>query len=765
MNLLEITGVDIANLNDTDLRSLVGRLCEADYLLADLSSGAIRYSGHQDAKDGGIDVNINHDHDPPSRSYILRKKCGFQVKKPAMTPSDIKNEMAPNGVLRPVIRELINNKGAYIIVSSGSSVAETAYSNRIKAMKEVVASEPNHDDLQVDFYDCNRIANWVRSHPSLILWIRSKIGRPIQGWQSYGNWANPTGGINDEYVLDEKLRLFDGESNSDAGLSVADGISLLREKLNVPGTCIRLAGLSGVGKTRLVQSLFDERIGENALNPLIVFYTDISDSPSPDPRNFAENLAQLPERAILIVDNCTPELHRNLTRICGNSANGLSLLTVEYDVREDIPEETNVFRLQTASFDVIEKIIAKRFSYIGQVDARRIAEFSDGNARVAIALAATFKKGETLSGFKDDQLFVRLFWQRNSQNDELLRSAEVCSLLYSFEGTKVDKGSELHILGTLISKSGSDIFRDVKLLGDRELVQSRGVWRAVLPHAIANRLAKRALLSIPVDKIVDTIIREGQERIIISFSRRLGYLHDCKEAVQIVASWLAPDGWIGKSSVELNTFGINVLQNVAPVCPDDTLKLIERAAQNPEKGEWYASRSNQDFLYIVRLLRLLAYEPRLFHRCIRLLAKFAVTENEEENQNSIRDLFKSLFHVYLSGTHATLEDRASAIQELLNSDDQNLQRLGLLALEAALETWHFMSHYDLNFGARSRDYGLHPRGAELDEWFARFIKIATDHALGEKITANNAKLVLASKMRGLWVKAQAFEALEKAVYE
>jgi len=34
--LLEITGDDIALLNDTDLRSLIGLLCEADFRLAGL---------------------------------------------------------------------------------------------------------------------------------------------------------------------------------------------------------------------------------------------------------------------------------------------------------------------------------------------------------------------------------------------------------------------------------------------------------------------------------------------------------------------------------------------------------------------------------------------------------------------------------------------------------------------------------------------------------------------------------------------------------
>ena len=254
------------------------------------------------------------------------------------------------------------------------------------------------------------------------------------------------------------------ESNPrDKGMSAEDGLQKLRSALSTPGTSVRLAGLSGVGKTRLVQAIFDERVGEQALNRSQAFYTDMSDSPDPDPRTFAEQLIADKTRAILIVDNCPPDLHRRLTQTCSGSHSTVSLLTVEYDVRDDLPEETSVFRLEPASEEIIEKLIKKRFSHISQVDARTIANFSGGNARVAIALANTVRQGETLSGFHDEELFERLFRQRHDSNENLLISAEVCSLVYSFEGTDANsEKSELKFLASLVDKSGSELYRDVR---------------------------------------------------------------------------------------------------------------------------------------------------------------------------------------------------------------------------------------------------------------------------------------------------------------
>ena len=69
----------------------------------------------------------------------------------------------------------------------------------------------------------------------------------------------------------------------------------------------------------------------------------------PDPGTLANQLIADKTRAVLIVDNCPPDLHRRLTQICSRPESTVSLLTVEYDVRDDLPEETTVFRLEPAS--------------------------------------------------------------------------------------------------------------------------------------------------------------------------------------------------------------------------------------------------------------------------------------------------------------------------------------------------------------------------------------------------------------------------------
>ena len=762
-NLLEITGDDIARLDDAELRALIGLLCEADYRLAGLPTKGITWGGHQDARDGGLDVVVRSEIPPPQNSFVPRSITGFQVKKPDMPRAEILKEMQPNGILREEIKTLIQENGAYIIVSSSGSTTDTALRNRTDAMKEAVANENNHQNLHLDFLDRGRVATWLRTHPSLILWVRNKIGRQLNGWRPYENWANAPGGIEEEYLLDDGIRLHDGTNPRDKGMSAKDGLQKLRSALSTPGTSVRLTGLSGVGKTRLVQAMFDERVGEQALNRSQAFYTDMSDSPDPDPRTFAEQLIADKTRAILIVDNCPPDLHRRLTQTCSGSHSTVSLLTVEYDVRDDLPEETSVFRLEPASEEIIEKLINKRFPHISQVDARTIAIFSGGNARVAISLANTVRQGETLSGFHDEELFERLFRQRHESNENLLISAEVCSLVYSFEGTDANsEKSELKFLASLVGKSGSELYRDVRVLKERDLIQSRDVWRAVLPHAIANRLAKRALESIPKDTLVQAFLHSGSERLIKSFTRRLNYLHDCNPAIEIVNDWLAHDGWIGKENCNFNAFGMEIFRNIAPVSPGKALEAIERAA-NGDEGSRFTSRDNTHYYEFVWLLRHLAYDPELFDRSVNLICRYALSEKPGENYNSTRDVLKSLFFIYLSGTHASVEARAKIIEELVDSEDQDKQELGLFLLDAALETWHFSSSHEFGFGARPRDFGYQPKTRkEVIHWYETFIDICTRLALSGQPIAQKARKVLSNNLRGLWTKGGMFEVLENS---
>jgi hypothetical protein len=466
--MFEITNDDIARLDDEKLRALVARLCEAELRQRGLTPSCVTSGGNQNAADGGIDVRVALPPGTAIDGFVPRPATGFQVKQKDMPRADILDEMHPDGVIRPSLESLADQSGAYIIVSSQGSTADTALTNRRDAMKEAIQGILNAEQLLLDFYDRTRIATWVRSHKTLIPWVREQVGRAISGWHSYGSWAYAPDPVTAEYLFDDKLRIHPSKRDTDTGVSALEGIRQMRAQLEEPRRVVRLIGLSGVGKTRLVQALFDNRVGVQSLNPSLAIYTNMADSADPQPIGLASNLVAAGTPAILVIDNCPPELHQRLSEVCRQESSKVSVITVEYDIREDEPEGTEVFALETSSPELIEKVLRQRFPTISQIDARTIAVFSGGNARIAIALATTIDRNGTVAGLTDDQLFQRLFVQRHAPDESLYLVAQACSLVFSFEGEDVTAGDEAELirLGTMIGKTAQDVYRHVAASND-----------------------------------------------------------------------------------------------------------------------------------------------------------------------------------------------------------------------------------------------------------------------------------------------------------
>jgi hypothetical protein len=756
--MFEIAGDDIAALNDADLRTLIGLLGEAEMRRRGLPTSAVTWGGNQTAKDGGLDVRVALPVAAPIAGFIPRPHTGFQVKKPDMPRTEILDEMKPKptGILRPALVDLANASGAYIIVSSSGSTSDSALTNRRNAMVEAIKGTAAEGKLSLDFYDRNRVATWVRDHAGLIPWVRSRIGKAVPGWQSYGSWSHAGEGDDASYLSDDQARIRMGDKDGGDGVSAIEGINRIRKALGAAGHVVRLVGLSGVGKTRLAEALFDSSLGEGALDPSLAFYTNVADEPNPPPRVLASDLNAGQTRAIVLVDNCPPELHRQLSEVARAKGSTISVITIEYDIREDQPEGTDVFVLDTSSSEVIEKLVTQRYPDLSQVDSRTIAEFSGGNPRVALALASRIEKTETVTGLSEEELFRRLFQQRHDPDPSLLSIAQACSLVYSFEGEKLDGNeAELPALGSLIGKAADEVYAGVSELRRRDLVQARAQWRAVLPHAIANRLAKMALQNIPLAKVQSLLIDNVSERLLRSLSRRLGYLDDSKEAKAIVQAWLAPDGLLGNVA-NLNDLGQAMLSNIAPVAPEVVLSALENALSGTDET------TLRSCTHFVRLLRSLAYEPSFFERVLALLVKFAALPSKDEGRSEAMGVVESLFHIMLSGTHAPIEMRVKAVEALLGSEDANMRLPGVKALEALMKTSHFSSDYKFDFGARSRDYGYHPRTSkDVQAWFDAVLKLASTFALSGRSVAGDVQKAIAHEFRGLWNNAGHAEDLDR----
>ena len=759
--MFEITSNQIGKLNDADARTLVGYLAEQEAIRHGADASSITFGGDQRAEDGGIDVRASLPDSITSEGYLPRRQTGFQVKAEKFAAADIKREMRPSDTLRSSIRDLGKVGGSYIIVSSKDNCSDTMLSSRRNAMAASISDAPEADGLHLDFYDQNRLARWVNQHPGLVPWVRERIGEPLSGWRPFDDWSSTPEEATAEYIIDDHIRLVSVLIKDTNGLDASAGIQRVRSVLKKSGGTVRLVGLSGVGKTRFAQALFDDRIGEDPLQRSKAIYTDLSESPDPTPLELLGRIIGLKQECVLIIDNCGVELHRKLAARLRQIESGVRLLTIEYDISDDEPENTDVFKLEPSSPDVLEHILERRYNQLSKPEIRTITSFSEGNARVAIALAETAKNGESLADLSDSELFKRLFVQKKDASPALLLAAKAMSLVYSFDGSTLEgDDAELPILAALAGQSAEEFYGHVSELKRRKLVQSRGKWRALLPHALAHKLAKEFLQDRPPTTIVDRLLTSAGERLLLSFSRRLGFLHESPEAREIVVGFLSSEGWLHQID-KLSPLGLTILDNIAPVTPEQVLANISETRTRISSLEVLPESTKHS---VARLLRALAYDTNTFETATLLLSEI-VSLSENKNMSTAHNDFVSLFHIYLSGTHATAKQRVGLLAKLARVGGQKAEVLVIDGLEAMLKTGHFSSSMNFEFGARKRDFGWQPStGLEVRDWYASALILLKDLLDTQLVPIERLKSIFANHFLDLARRGLADEIIPLAEY-
>lgn len=583
------------------------------------------------------------------------------------------------------------------------------------------------------------------------LWLREHAGKHYNGWSGYGKWAGPDSDAG--YIIDEKVNFSDASLNRDEKVTAERVIDSVRNRLREAGASVRLVGLSGVGKTRFAQVLFEPDTGLAPLSQESVLYTDIARKPNPAPAALLEKLLTSGVRAVLIVDNCGSDLHRTLTEQLKRETGHVSLMTIEYDIREDIPENTDVIIMDAGSDELIKELIKTNYKHIGLNSIHKIAEFSGGNARVAIALASAVGRDDDISRLKDKELFKRLLNQSEPVGEDVKKSAEVLSLVYSFQLEAAQGDSEeLDCLSRLSGVTYDALLRNAKELKRRGLAQTRGIWMAVLPHPVANGLAQLALENISHPKIAAHIDPVLTPRMFSSFTRRLGYLSSSPDARAYATTLLAPDGVlethvsglpVEKHSAYTQCF--TMISNLAPVVPSETLAFLGRMA---EREKAFCTRINPAFITITRLLRSLAYEGRYFYDCASMLYRFALSEKPSENTNSVLHILSSLFSAHLSGTHATPGQRISFIKERIENPRRDIS---LKLMGSMLQTGGFVSHLGFDFGSSVRNYGYYPKGYdECERWFTGVLRFADETVKQFPDWQSDVINLLMKHLRGLW---------------
>lgn len=742
----EITEEDVALLNDVLLRDLMRKLIEAEAMANGISVGCVSVGGDIKAPDGGDDGSVEWSAPPISTTFFPRNNTIFQCKAESMPACDIVKEMAPKGKVRDLFNKLIKSNGAYVIFSN-AKCSSSMLKSRKDAMVEALKGKTGSKNLALDFYSADKVAMWTNQHHGVAIWLREQLGKAVIGWRPFDHWSAPLQNEQEEYIIDDVKRVL---LPADEACTSLEAIQFARKELAKDKSVVRLVGLSGMGKTRMVEALFDERVGTDALDYNMVVYGDMSANPEVSAARMAEMLGSSLKNTILVVDNCPATTHKAIYEILHRATYPVSLLTVDFDVGKDQPHTTQVIRLKENSEDVISELLKLRYPRLSQADRDRLVEFSGGNARIALALAQTALERETLSDLNDNELIDRLFLnERRQSNERLMRCIEVASLVNAFyiEGDE-DEQKEAMGLSALAGCSYEEFYRSIADGLELGIVQQRGRQRSVLPQGLASVFARRALKSTPPKNVYDQMVVAAPFRLFVSFTKRLGQFHDLKIATKIADQLIGEDGVIA-GVTKLSDKGFEALTNLAPLVPEKVINLYEEALKSEHVSD-LIGLDNYGRVQHVGLIHKIAYFGGHFERCANIILEFAKADDPSSNHNVTSSHFIELFSIAHSCTMAPPKQRFDYLKKLIASNKDDDLRLVLQALDRAAQTSFFSSSHHGDFGARSRTYGWYPQNQkDGNEWYIAAVNCLLKVVKGGGKYGQEAEKILGRHLRGL----------------
>jgi len=738
--LMECTYEDIERLNDVALTKLLQKLLGLESQTAGIAAMDAYASLNVDAPDGGDDGRIKWSGGPDHTNWIPARFSIFQCKATPLNSSQCKKEMQKNKStqLKPRIKEVLDDGGAYVLFY-GRSCNTNQQAPLIEKMREAIheSGAAYSDTCNIQILDANQIARWASEHLPAAMFVFRASGRPLpNSFESWESWS--------AFPTIAKFQYASGDPKRDVALQQ------LRAHLSSgPRMVARLAGLSGLGKTRLALEVFRPSVNDRFTPRLSdrVLYLDAQELGT-DLFAAVNEWRREGRHGILVVDNCPKDRHSSLTKHIQHLESQLSLLTIGPEPEPDAISTDSFPYIQLHPVDekIIRDMLSQDYSGLAEADLNFIVrELAHGFPQMAALIAEARLENRDIKNIVPSDLLRKLLGVEPGSEEFLVIST--CAL-FTHLGFLDKVAGEYKWIAKFCGLAEDKYYEHVKRFLNRGVLAKFGNFVQVRPEPLAMRLAADWWTNCSPDKASKLLEGDIPEALAKTLCDRVRVLDYVPEVKKFVADLCGDQRPFGQAKVLNSELGSRLFRSLVEVNPEATATALARA---------FSGWGVDDFLKIgpgrrnlVWALQKLCFWRSTFPRAARILILFSAAENENWSNNSTGILI-GFFKLVLSGTQAEPKDRFLLVDDALSHADPRCRILGVRALGSALQTGHFIGMVGPEQqGSRFPEQEWRPKfHKDTSDYLCQALKRLKEVALRDESLASLAQGEIAHHIRGL----------------
>lgn len=459
---------------------------------------------------------------------------------------------------------------------------------------------------------------------------------------------------------------------------------------------ILLTALSGLGKTRLIRDAFND--GTTHIHS---YYTELSNENSILLfYDFTEILKTIGlNEGLIIVDNCSYEIFYDLIKKCPPNVRLICVNNEYYDIK-DVPSVRTIRLDPQMLKSEVEQEIERALPLNDQNChiCNEIKKIADGFPFMAYQLIDAYNNNGSVDITTATPLMERLIRYSAGREKEQRASMMTMSIFQPFPMTIVNKRAFDFIVNDDIMMPLSAIYSHRKRVIHETiarfspiLIENTHSWINVRPFPLAVYLAKEwfiGLDEIDLDVLLSKFDKLKQEdsgthkMLSDGMARRIEYMRDMPLASEFVDRLTeTPTGPFAHEKVVCSDMGSRLFLAMSSVNPAAISNCIYDLFIF-KTSLWLKDNVNGDARRnLVWALEKLCFNKGSFVKSAMVMAKFMMAENEEWGNNATAQ-FKQLFHIFLPGTEANLNERFKVIDQLYHSGSEYVS-VALQAIDSA----------------------------------------------------------------------------------